>query len=128
MTIKGVAHVAVNATNIERSIRFYHEKLGFPIIEDLTLETGFRLVHVQISPGSTIELFGRVEPVKLMPEGQYAGIVHLALTVDDVDKMYAELQARGVEFTSAPRVGRGQTKKLVFFKDPDGVLIEVCEK
>jgi catechol 2,3-dioxygenase-like lactoylglutathione lyase family enzyme len=48
----------------------------------------------------------------------------LYLRVTDIGRTYAELQARGVEFTHAPhlvhRHGDGTEEWMAFFKDPDG--------
>jgi len=126
--ITGLAHAAINASDLERSLHFYRDILGFPVVEELTLDDGVRLVHVRVGERATIELFGRPEPLAALPSAPQAGLVHLALAVDDLDKTYAELRARGVEFTSEPRPGRGQTRKLAFCKDPDGTLIEFAEK
>jgi len=126
--ITGLAHAAINAADLERSLHFYRDILGFPVVEDLTLESGVRLVHVRVGERATVELFGRPEPLAPIPAVSQAGLVHLALAVDDVDAVYAELAAKGVEFTGEPRPGRGQTRRLVFCKDPDGTLIEFVEK
>jgi len=126
--ITAVSHVGINTTDLDRSLRFYHEILGLPIVEDLTLESGLRLVHLRAGPHSTVELFGRPEAVLPPPEGRYAGLVHLAVNVDDVDAAYARLRAQGVQFTVEPRPGKGQTKRLAFLQDPDGTLIELVEK
>lgn len=48
----------------------------------------------------------------------------LYLRVEDIERAYAQLQARGVEFTHAPhlvhRHGDGTEEWMAFFKDPDG--------
>jgi len=48
----------------------------------------------------------------------------LYFRVEDIGRAYAELQARGVEFTHAPhlvhRHGDGTEEWMAFFKDPDG--------
>lgn len=126
--IKALAHVAINTTDLERSIRFYHETLGFPIVEDLTLENGRRLVHLQAGGQVTIELVGQPEPLASIPAAPQAGLAHLALAVDDVGAVYEVWRARGVEFTGEPRPGSGQIRRLVFCKDPDGTLIELVER
>lgn len=126
--ITGLAHAAINAADLERSLHFYRDILGLPVVEDLTLPTGVRLVHLRVEEGATVELFGRPEPLAPIPALPQAGLVHLALAVDDVDAAYAELRAKGVEFTGPPRPGLGQTRRLVFCKDPDGTLIEFVEK
>jgi len=126
--IKGVSHVAINTSDINRSVQFYHEMLGFAIDEDLTLPNGVRIVHMEIAPGSTLELFGRPQPVEPPPQGVFTGIVHVALSVDSVDRLYEELRAKGVEFTGPPRAGSGRSRRLVFLRDPDGTLLELIER
>gem|GEM_PF-74747 len=128
MTSATFSHVAINTVDLERSLHFYHETLGFPIVEDLTIAGGVRLVHVRAGEGLTIELFGHPSAPAPLPTGLQAGLAHLALAVDDLDQAYADLRAKGVEFTVPPRSGGGQTKRLAFCKDPDGTLIELVEK
>lgn len=63
----------------------------------------------------------------------HVGIARIALGVDNLDKTYAELKAKGVEFISLPqyvdleRPGQAPVK-VVAFKDPDGVFLELSER
>jgi catechol 2,3-dioxygenase-like lactoylglutathione lyase family enzyme len=63
------------------------------------------------------------------------GVRHFALVVDDITQTYQDLLQNGVAFFSEPqevtgnrdvaaRIGR---KKLVYFCDPDGVIVELAE-
>lgn len=57
------------------------------------------------------------------------GLARLAMQVDDIEGEYARLRERGVEFISAPApILLGATMiKVVFFRDPDGTLLELVE-
>ena len=59
------------------------------------------------------------------------GFRHIAFTVDDIDDWAARLSAAGAEFVSSPitvpfAVG-GRTKRLCYFRDPEGNLLELAE-
>lgn len=125
--IKGAAHIAVNTSDLNCSLAFYREALGLPVVEDITLPTGVRLVMLELQPGCTIELVARPEELGAAPTGQNAGLAHIALQVDDVDAAYAALQVKGVEFTVLPQAGVGPMKRLAFCKGPDGEVIELVQ-
>jgi catechol 2,3-dioxygenase-like lactoylglutathione lyase family enzyme len=57
------------------------------------------------------------------------GLARLAMQVDDIEGEYARMRERGVEFISAPApILLGATMiKIVFFRDPDGTLLELVE-
>jgi catechol 2,3-dioxygenase-like lactoylglutathione lyase family enzyme len=61
------------------------------------------------------------------PKG--SGFARLALQVDDIESEYARMRDQGVEFLSEPTlITLGATAiKIVFFKDPDGTLLEFVE-
>jgi catechol 2,3-dioxygenase-like lactoylglutathione lyase family enzyme len=59
------------------------------------------------------------------------GIRHLAFEVQDMDALCVRLRAAGVRFVSPPvtvpfPVGDKGTKRLCYFHDPDGTLLEVA--
>jgi catechol 2,3-dioxygenase-like lactoylglutathione lyase family enzyme len=75
----------------------------------------------------------------LQPRAEFAeetrphapGFRHIAFTVDDIEAWCARLQQAGAEFVSAPvkvpfDVG-GRTKRLCYFRDPEGNLLELAE-
>ena len=78
----------------------------------------------------------------LAPDGQQfdenalpntLGLRHLAFETSDMDALSKKLRAAGIEFVSEPvevpfPVGPKQLKKrLCYFRDPDGVLLELAE-
>jgi methylmalonyl-CoA/ethylmalonyl-CoA epimerase/glyoxylase I family protein len=59
------------------------------------------------------------------------GVRHFAFNVDDMDEAVARLQNAGVRFVSppvtVPFAVNGKTKRLCYFHDPDGTLLEIAE-
>lgn len=59
------------------------------------------------------------------------GFRHIAFTVNDIDAWSKKLRAAGAEFFSPPvtvpfSVG-GKTKRLCYFRDPEGNILEFAE-
>ena len=54
------------------------------------------------------------------------GLRHLAFTVTDIEKTAAELRKKGIE-TEPVRVDEFSGGKFTFFKDPDGLPLELHE-
>lgn len=55
------------------------------------------------------------------------GLRHLAFAVADIEAVVAELAANGVEFLSPIQTWEKTGKKLVYFRGPDGILLELAE-
>jgi catechol 2,3-dioxygenase-like lactoylglutathione lyase family enzyme len=66
-------------------------------------------------------------PVERTP--REPGLARLAMQVDDIDADYSRMLARGVEFLSepVPILLGATTIRIVFFRDPDGTLLELVE-
>jgi catechol 2,3-dioxygenase-like lactoylglutathione lyase family enzyme len=67
------------------------------------------------------------QPLEHAPK--QTGLARLAIQVDDIEGEYARMRERGVEFVSEPvPILLGATMiKIVFFRDPDGTLLELVE-
>ena len=57
----------------------------------------------------------------------YAGYHHFCLTVANVDATVEELRARGVNIVAEPFVVEAISRRLAFFADPFGNLVELAE-
>jgi lactoylglutathione lyase len=121
-------HTCYRITDIDKSIAFY-EKLGFT--EARRLPIGDEAVNVFMG------LPGEREPVLELTYnhgvGDYdhgTGYGHIALRVDDLDRILADLTAAGIEPEKPPyRPGGRTTGSLIcFVRDPDGYRIELIEK
>ena len=108
--ITNISIVSVFVKDVDESKTFYTDVLGFEAKDDITLGDGYRwctVVHpsqpeLQVSlaiPGPPFS----DELVTAMKRALDAGGLNgLGLSVDDCEKTYADLTAKGVEFLQPP--------------------------
>jgi glyoxylase I family protein len=150
--ILGIDHLNVVVADMARSLAFYTGLLGFTKTKEARLTgdwierivglKGVRAHAVFIEPpggGPRIELLSYEAPAGVtLAENSRAntiGLRHFALKVSDIAVMVAKLRAAGVDVFSDPvrvpggvvEFDAGATKTLVYFLDPDGVIIELAE-
>ena len=123
--ITGIGHVAFVISDLERSLDFYCNKLGFR--QAFTLDRAGApspwIVYIQVAPGHFIELFpggsGANEPRPL-------GYNHFCLLVDDLSVTLKELADRGLLITGEPIQGTDMNWQY-WIEDPDGNRIELMQ-
>jgi len=127
MKLRRVHHIAIIATDYERSKDFYTRVLGFEFLEEFYREERESWMGKLALDGSYIvELFSFPTPAVRPGWPEATGLRHLAFEVDDVEGTLAELDAEGVrheELRFDPNTG----KKMAFFFDPDGLPLELYE-
>ncbi len=138
------SHLGICVSDLERSLRFYCEGLGFEQVESHQVGEEFgALMEVERlrlqsrmlrRDGVTIELLGFEapgtigEPVR-RPMNQL-GLTHLSLRVDDVDRVVAVVEALGGAVVRGTRTTfdlPGTRLDFVYCTDPDGVRIELMD-
>ncbi len=124
--LKKIDHTAVTISDMERSLKFYTEVLGFK--KHQTIELPDLYIEYLKLGDSLLELFA-VKDAAGDPRRQMnqVGFQHLCILSDDVDGDAAQLKKKGVEFTMEPQGAEG-VKKIAFFEDPDGIKIELVER
>tara|TARA_Y100001934_G_C11683535_1_gene464518 strand:- start:48 stop:479 length:432 start_codon:yes stop_codon:yes gene_type:complete len=137
-------HSGIVVQDVEKSIIFYCDYLGFDVIDDRCeggeyLETILglpgacaRTVKIRGSDSGMIELLEFRNP-RIGTAGQTVGLMgpgptHVALTVDNIDKLYLELLEKGIEFITSPKTSPDGKVKLAFCRDPDGVYLELVQE
>lgn len=127
MKLNTVNHIAIIANNIERSLSFYVDVLGFSIIRKVYREERDSWkVDLALNGDYLIELFTFPNAPKRPSYPEALGLRHLAFTVDDIEASIAELKSKGVE-TENIRIDPFTDCRCVFFADPDGLPIELVE-
>jgi catechol 2,3-dioxygenase-like lactoylglutathione lyase family enzyme len=127
MTIQGFEHVAVYAVNIDESVRFYREAMGFEELRRVPNGDN-TLVYMKVTDTSAIELFDYDTPVAYHEHpGGSSGVAHICLGVAGIEAWNERLISYGVEFTLPLCALAHLGKKVLLFKDPNGVVIELCE-
>jgi len=148
--IHGVWHFSFTVSDMDRSVAFYRDVLGFELIhrQDSSSEYIRRLVgypdaELRVAqfavPGQPrgasshdFELVEYVVPrgVRGEVEIRNPGQAHLALAVTDIHAMYERLMARGVRFFSPPNpitAGINEGGYACYFHDPDQIVLELLQ-
>jgi lactoylglutathione lyase len=119
-------HVRVRVSNLEQSIAWYHEHLGFEL-ERRTERSpaGNQLAFLRL-PGSEVPIEFCYSPdyELAVPED----LMHFAVGVPDLAATCGALAAKGIELW--PENWREQIaagRKMAFITDPDGYEIELLE-
>lgn len=148
MNTNGVSHIAMGVRDMERSLAFYRDSLGFEVVRDEIQPTAgtvlpalYKTAHRerrvatlywQRAKGSAFLVLSEHsdkpvsgEPIKL----DEIGIHHVGFWVEDVPAVYQELKAKGVEFVVEPTLVKVEdgTFHSAFLVDPDGILLQLDE-
>lgn len=114
-------HIGVFTPNLARAEAFYTQVLGLPVVGRLQGE-GMNIAFIDIG-GTRLELIESKDRTDPAPP-TFSGLGHVALEVDDVDAVYRDLVAKGVKF-HVPPTDAGHGIRLAFFRDPDGLELEL---
>jgi catechol 2,3-dioxygenase-like lactoylglutathione lyase family enzyme len=139
-SIRLVSHIGVCVSDMQRSIAFYRDALGFRLAHDLHVEgepsdtllslRGVRLHAVYLErDGFRLELLhydAPRSPAQTPLRGMNdLGFTHLSLQVDDVDATASRLCSQGARLAPETRIEIGGAVVAVFLRDPDGLPIEL---
>lgn len=127
MRLDTIHHVAIIASDYARSRSFYAEKLGFEVIrENARPERGDYKLDLRINETTELELFGMPNPPARVSGPEACGLRHLAFRVRDVEEAVRELGERGIACEPI-REDVFTGKRMTFFRDPDGLPLELHE-
>ena len=126
MEFTQVHHVAIIASDYEKTIDFYVKKLGFEILrENHRPEKGDIKLDLKFGD-MELEIF----VVKTAPQRpnypEALGLRHLAFRVENINDAVAWLNERGIE-TEPVRFDVYTQNYATFFHDPDGLPLEIHE-
>lgn len=128
MVLEGFHHVAIICSDYRRSKAFYTQVLGLKIIAETYREHRYSYkLDLALPDGSRIELFSFPEPPSRPSNPEAQGLRHLAFSVASVKDFAEFLSSNGVEVEPV-RTDEHTGKRFTFFKDPDGLPLELYEK
>ncbi len=126
MELNQIHHVAIIVSNYEVSKDFYVNKLGFEIIRENYRESR-NDYKLDLKLGNCeLEIFVIAESPKRASYPEACGLRHLAFKVEKIEDIVNELKLLGIE-AEPIRVDEFTSKKMTFFKDPDGLPLELHE-
>lgn len=135
-----IHHYGIVVSDLDRSIRFYRDVLGFELerrfeadpdafgellgvgrtrAELAFLDGGTAKVELEAHEGSDVRVADVADPTDV-------GRPHLCLEVEDIEAVYRE-HVDDVDFVTPPGRASDSGAVIVYLRDPDGNLIELIE-
>jgi catechol 2,3-dioxygenase-like lactoylglutathione lyase family enzyme len=138
-------HTGITVSNLERSLAFWRDVLGFEFSHTAHQKGEFakqitgvegaelKLAVLKTPCGHKIELLEYLAPadrkrVNLRPCD--VGSVHVALLVEDLKAALNRIAVSGWKTTGQPQIltkGPNAGKRVVYVRDPDGTTIELMQ-
>jgi lactoylglutathione lyase len=144
-SIRATQHVGLHVTDLERSLHFYRDLLGFEVVFQwnpkapyLSTLVGYPDpdIHAAIlrPPGSNVLLelahYRGVRAESVDAARALPGTAHIGFTVTNLDSLFDHLKAQGVGSVSepvTPSIGPNKGGRVVNMLDPDGIRVELVE-
>lgn len=124
--ITGFGHVAIKVTDLDRSLAFWEQGLGFPEMLRLKHDDGTTwLVYLRITDEVFLEIFPGAENDRA-PGWNANGVNHLCLTIEDIEGTTQRIEAAGIKLTSPIQMGLDGNRQA-WIEDPDGNRVELME-
>jgi catechol 2,3-dioxygenase-like lactoylglutathione lyase family enzyme len=142
MKVHSFSHVAITVADFNRTVRFYSDVFGAPVVgvncdhDPERLQQFFgvessapelKIGWIRVPGGATIEVF-EFKPGRPGSEVEWnrQGLTHLSFNVRDTAKWHDYLVDKGVHIVSPPEQSpKGHT--FFFVKDPDANLVELID-
>ena len=121
-----LGHINFKTRDLKASTKFY-ETLGFKTFLELTEEDGVPwIVYLRFDDNLYLELTGGGKERSPGPEP--TGFNHMCITVDDIEKAAAQLEAAGIKLMNPLNLNKGlDNNRGAWVEDPDGNRIELME-
>ncbi|HBV92460.1 MAG TPA: VOC family protein [Pantoea sp.] len=127
LQLTAIHHIAIIASDYQRSKAFYCDVLGFRLMGEVYREARDSWKgDLALQDRYTIELFSFPEPPARVSHPEACGLRHLAFTAPDVVAAVATLADKGV-ICEPIRIDELTGKQCTFFTDPDGLPLELYQ-
>jgi lactoylglutathione lyase len=124
--INGLGHLALKVKDLDVSLDFWRDRVGLKEMHRLKRDDGKTwLVYLRITDLQFLEIFPDAATDKA-PGEEANGVLHICLTIDDLDLEVARLEKAGVKIVS-PVKGGLDGNRGAWIHDPDGNRIELME-
>jgi glyoxylase I family protein len=126
ISIGAMHHVTITITNLERSVEFYSNVLGFEQVADLgttiVMHNGSVMLGVSLAP----------DPEQVIADDRFnenrVGLDHISFLVDDreaMQKAAEDMDKMGVSRGAIRDLGKGFGMYVMAFRDPDNIQLEL---
>jgi lactoylglutathione lyase len=125
MAIRKIEHVGVMVKNLEASIEFYQNILGFDLFH--IIEHGSNVKLAFLGDKKTEQIYVELISGKENEYPDEGKVNHIAFTVDNIKEEMDRLKSFHVHFTSDEPTVILNGGKFIFFKGPDGESLELFQ-
>ena len=126
MIVQNIHHVAIVASDYEKSKDFYVNKLGFALTREVWRENQRDYLRMLRLGDTVLEIFIKPDAPRRVTDPEALGLRHLAFRVENAEEAAAWLNAVGIP-TEPIREDLVNGGKFTFFRDPDGLPLEIHE-
>jgi catechol 2,3-dioxygenase-like lactoylglutathione lyase family enzyme len=121
-TARGVHHVALLSSNVEQTIRFYQDVLGFPLTDIFENRDyrGSNHFFFDIGHGNLLAFFD-FPGLDLGPYAEVlGGLHHISISVEPEtwERLKRRLEEEGIDYLL-------ESGSSIYFSDPDGARLEL---
>lgn len=125
--IKGLGHTAYNVLDMDKSLHFYCDTLGFKFMFQIKDENGKPWInYLKVADHQFIELFFNGAKVDGTDNSSAVGYNHLCLEVDEINQISDDLKSKGIVFDEEIKQGSDLNYQC-WIRDPDGNRIELMQ-
>jgi lactoylglutathione lyase len=118
-------HTCIRVRDIDRSVKFYG-RLGFEPRGQLNFESAYNVYLGLPGDGDVLEL--TVNADRREPYDLGEGYNHMALVIDDLDALLAQIEPHAIVPEKKPYAPGGRDEyRICFVTDPDGYRIELID-
>lgn len=122
--LDGTHHIAIIASDEQRALDFYINKLGFTLEKETWRPAQQDYLRMLRLGDTVIELFIHPDAPQRVTGPEALGLRHLAFRVTDIEAARDWLNSRGIE-TEPIHDDTANGGHYVFFRDPDGQPLEL---
>jgi catechol 2,3-dioxygenase len=125
MKIRELGHIVLQVTDLDRSIRFYRDTLGLPLVSQ-GKPRGRRIVFFSLGAKHHDLALIELAPGAEGNDHARAGVMHIAFKIGDDIELLKEARARMVA-AGVPVVNTTEhmTTYSLYLSDPDGITVEL---
>jgi lactoylglutathione lyase len=124
--LTGIGHVALKVADLERSLEFYRDTMGFAEMMRLNRDDGsLALVYLRITDTQFLELFPNGEGERA-PAPTRTAINHFCLECSSLEGTAGALRLAGIKLTVEPKLAADHNYQC-WIEDPDGNRIEFMQ-
>ena len=122
--LRGIDHIAVVVSDMDRSIEFYTTVLGLELKKDGRPGGGAKKSFLGTGDKTILALTEDKNRSGVSADG-VEGVNHVAFYVDDIYKAAGVLKKKGAKIIEE-KIGPDGSTTAYHFLDPDGLELEIC--